>query len=164
MVPLLEIQEQIAARCPAPLRVLLYRRFMLGLAERVARRFKARALVTGESLGQVASQTIENIAAVEAVSSLPVLRPLIGLDKQQIINIAKMAGTYELSILPHFDCCSFLMPENPATKSFADELDAAEAVLDVTTLVNDALERTEVHRIKEVAAWEEIPIPEEALE
>ena len=164
MVPLLEIQEQIAARCPAPLRVLLYRRFMLGLAERVARRFKARALVTGESLGQVASQTIENIAAVEAVSSLPVLRPLIGLDKQQIINIAKMAGTYELSILPHFDCCSFLMPENPATKSFADELDAAEAVLNVTTLVNDALERTEIHRIKEVAAWEEIPIPKEALE
>ncbi len=163
MVPLLEIQEQIAARCPASLRVLLYRRFMLGLSERVARRFKGRALITGESLGQVASQTIENMAAVEAVASLPVLRPLIGLDKQQIINIARMAGTFELSIQPHFDCCSFLMPENPATKSHADELHAAEAQLDVTTLVNDALERTEVFRINDVAAWEEIPIPEGAI-
>ena len=164
MVPLLEIQEQIAARCPASLRVLLYRRFMFGLTERVARRFRARALVTGESLGQVASQTIENMAAVEAITSLPVLRPLIGLDKQQIINIAKMAGTFELSILPHFDCCSFLTPDNPATKSFADELDAAEAALDVNTLVADALDRTEVFRVNEAAAWEEIPIPVGAIE
>jgi thiamine biosynthesis protein ThiI len=163
MVPLLDIQEQIAARCPAPLRVLLYRRFMLGLAGRIARRFKARAMVTGESLGQVASQTIENLAAVEAVASMPVLRPLIGLDKQQIIDIARGAGTFELSILPHFDCCSFMVPENPATKSHADELDAAEALLDVTALVTDALDRTEVHRISESAAWEEIPVPREAL-
>jgi thiamine biosynthesis protein ThiI len=161
-VPLLEIQEQVAARCPAALRVLLYRRFMLGLAERAALRFKARALITGESLGQVASQTIENLAAVEAPASLPVLRPLIGLDKQQIINIARKAGTYELSILPHFDCCSFLMPENPATKSHADELDAAESALDVATLVADALDRAEIFRISDAAAWEEIPIPEGA--
>jgi len=104
------------------------------------------------------------MAAVEAVTSLPVLRPLIGLDKQQIIDIAKMAGTYELSILPHFDCCSFLTPDNPATKSFADELDAAEPVLDVTTLVTDALERTEIHRINDSATWDEIPIPVEALD
>jgi thiamine biosynthesis protein ThiI len=163
MVPLLDIQEQVAARCPAPLRVLLYRRFMLGLAERVARRFKAKALVTGESLGQVASQTIENLAAVEAAASLPVLRPLIGLDKQQIIDIAKRAGTYELSILPHFDCCSFLMPESPATKSYADELDAAEALLEVTALVTDALDRTEIHNISDLAAWEEIPVPAGAV-
>jgi len=163
MVPLLDIQEQIASRCPASLRVLLYRRFMFCLAEQVARRFKGRALITGESLGQVASQTIENIAAVEAATSLPVLRPLIGLDKQQIINIARASGTFELSIQPHFDCCSFLLPENPATKSHADELDAAEAVLDVTTLVDDALARTETHRIDDAAAWEEIPIPAEAL-
>jgi len=162
MVPLLDIQEQIAARCPASLRVLLYRRFMFRLAQRAARRFNARALVTGESLGQVASQTIENMAAIEAVTSLPVLRPLIGLDKQQIINIARMAGSFELSIMPHFDCCSFLMPENPATKSFADELDSAEAALDIDSLLADALERTEVFRIKDAVAWEEIPIPEEA--
>ncbi|MCU0304776.1 MAG: tRNA 4-thiouridine(8) synthase ThiI [Thermoanaerobaculales bacterium] len=159
MVPLLAIQEQIAARCPAPLRVLLYRRFMLSLAERIARRFKARALVTGESLGQVASQTIENLAAVEAVASLPVLRPLIGLDKLEIIGLARSAGTFELSIQPHVDCCSFLLPDQPATKSHASELDAAEALLEVTELVDDALERTEVHRIADAAAWEEIPIP-----
>jgi thiamine biosynthesis protein ThiI len=164
MVPLLEIQEQIAARCPGPLRILLYRRFMLGLAERIARRFKARALVTGESLGQVASQTIENMAAVEANAGLPVLRPLVGLDKQQIIDIARRAGTFELSILPHFDCCSFLLPENPATKSHADELDAAESALEVSALIGDALERVEIHRISDAAAWEEIPIPKEALE
>jgi len=163
MVPLLGIQEQIAARCPASLRVLLYRRFMLSLGERIARRFKARALVTGESLGQVASQTIENLAAVESVAGVPILRPLIGLDKQQIIDIARRAGTYELSILPHFDCCSFLLPDNPATKSRADELDEAEALLDVNTLVNDALDRTEIHRVSDAAAWSEIPVPEEAL-
>jgi len=163
MVPLLAIQEQIAARCPASLRVLLYRRFMIALSERIARRFTSRALVTGESLGQVASQTIENMAAVEAAASLPVLRPLIGLDKQQIIDIARRSGTFELSILPHFDCCSFLLPDSPATKSHADELDAAEALLDVTELVNDALDRTEVHRVNDAAAWEEIPVPAEAL-
>lgn len=162
MVPLLEIQEQIAARCPAALRVLLYRRFMLALAERAARRFKARALVTGESLGQVASQTIENLAAVEAPAALPVLRPLIGLDKQQIINIARAAGTFELSILPHFDCCSFLLPDSPATKSHADELDAAMAELDVASLVAGALDRTEIHRVADAVDWEEIPIPPEA--
>ena len=135
---------------------------MFRLAQRAAHRFHARALVTGESLGQVASQTIENMAAIEAVTSMPVLRPLVGLDKQQIINIAKIAGSFELSILPHFDCCSFLMPENPATKSFADELDAAEEGLDVDYLVADALDRTEIHRINDAVAWEEIPIPREA--
>jgi thiamine biosynthesis protein ThiI len=159
MVPLLTIQEQIAARCPAPLRVLLYRRFMLGLAERVALRFKARALITGESLGQVASQTVENLAAVETVASLPVLRPLIGLDKQQIIDIARRAGTFELSIQPHFDCCSFLMPDSPATKSYSDELAAAETALDVTALVTDALEHAEVSAVDDAAAWDQIPVP-----
>ena len=159
MVPLLDIQEQVAARCPAALRVLLYRRFMLGLAERTARGFKAKALVTGESLGQVASQTIENLAAVEAAASLPVLRPLIGLDKQEIIRVARRAGTYELSIQPHFDCCSFLLPESPATKSTTAELDAAESALDLHSLIADAVDRTEVHRVTEAAAWEEIPVP-----
>lgn len=163
MVPLFEIQEQVAARCPASLRVLLYRRFMLRLAERLARRIRARALVTGESLGQVASQTIENMSAVEAVASLPVLRPLIGLDKQQIIDIARSAGTFELSIQPHFDCCSFLMPDNPATKSRSEELDAAEEALDIDDLVADALARSELVRVADVAAWDEIPVPVEAL-
>jgi len=119
--------------------------------------------VTGESLGQVASQTIENLAAVEAVASLPVLRPLIGLDKQEIISIARRAGTYELSILPHFDCCSFLLPDSPATKSYADQLEDAERELDVDGLLADALRRSDADRISDSADWSEIPIPAEAL-
>ncbi len=164
LVPLLEIQEAVVARCPEKLRVLLYRRFMLRLAERFAGRFRSRALITGESLGQVASQTVENLAAVEAVAGRPVLRPLIGLDKQEIISLARRAGTYDISILPHFDCCSFLVPEHPETRAAAADLDAAEAVLDVGGLVTSALHRAEIRRITEPAPWEEIPVPPEALE
>ena len=159
MVPLLPIQEEIAARCPAELRVLLYRRFMLRLAEEAARRLRSDALITGESLGQVASQTIQNLRAVESVTSMPVLRPLIGLDKPEIITIARRMGTYETSILPHFDCCSFLLPDKPATKSTSAELDDAETTLDVQTLVSDALDATDIRSIDEPVGWEEIPLP-----
>jgi thiamine biosynthesis protein ThiI len=133
---------------------------MIQLAERLAGRFRGRALVTGESLGQVASQTIENMSAVEAAASSPVLRPLIGLDKQQIIAIARRAGTFELSIQPHFDCCSFLMPDNPATKSTAAELERAATELDERTLLADALARADIHRIADAAPWDEMPIPD----
>jgi thiamine biosynthesis protein ThiI len=159
MVPLLPIQEEIAAQCPAELRVLLYRRFMLRLAERAAHRLRSNALITGESLGQVASQTIENLRAVEAIATMPVLRPLIGLDKPEIIEMARRMGTYETSILPHFDCCSFLMPDKPATKSTAAELDEAEQQLDVQSLVSEAIESTDVRPIEDPVDWEEIPLP-----
>ena len=159
MVPLLPIQEQIAARCPASLRVLLYRRFMVRLADRWARRARTEGLVTGESLGQVASQTIENLRAVEAATSLPVLRPLIALDKQEIITIARRIGTYEISILPHFDCCSFLVPKHPETKAQPDQLEAAESVLDVDSLVADAIHNTEILKVNEPAPWNVIPPP-----
>ncbi len=159
LVPLLAIQEQIAARCPASLRVLLYRRFMVRLAERWARRARTEALVTGESLGQVASQTIQNLRAVEAATSLPVLRPLIALDKQEIIAIARRIGTYEISILPHFDCCSFLLPDRPATRSTAEELDRAEEALEVEALVAAAIEASETRHIDDPASWDEIPPP-----
>ena len=162
MVPLLPIQELIVARCPARLRVLLYRRFMVRIARRMAARFKAGALVTGESLGQVASQTIENLAAVEAISDLPVFRPLVTMDKQEIIDIARTIGTFEISILPHFDCCSFLVPEHPATRSNDGELTAAEKTLDVEQLVSDALEGTEIIEIDDPAPWTAIPVPREA--
>ena len=161
MVPLLPIQEEIAARCPAELRVLLYRRFMLRLAESTSQRVRSDALITGESLGQVASQTIQNLRAVESVATMPVLRPLIGLDKPEIIAIARRMGTYETSILPHFDCCSFLLPDKPATRSTATELDAAESTLDVDALVAEALESTEVRMIEEPVAWDLIPLPSE---
>ena len=160
MTPLLPIQEEIAARCPAEVRVLLYRRFMIRLSGVIARRFKSDALVTGESLGQVASQTIQNLRAVESVATMPVLRPLIGLDKPEIINLARRMGSYETSILPHFDCCSFLLPDRPATRSTAAELDRAEAGLDVEDLVTQALDGTEIRRIEEPIPWDEIPLPE----
>ena len=159
MTPLLPIQEEIAARCPAEVRVLLYRRFMIRLSEVIARRFKSDALVTGESLGQVASQTIQNLRAVESVATMPVLRPLIGLDKPEIINLARRMGSYETSILPHFDCCSFLLPDRPATRSTAAELDRAEAGLEVEDLVTQALDGTEIRRIEEPIPWDEIPLP-----
>jgi len=158
-VPLLPIQEEIAARCPAELRVLLYRRFMLRLAEETALRLRSDALITGESLGQVASQTIQNLRAVESVATMPVLRPLIGLDKPEIIAIARRMGTYETSILPHFDCCSFLLPDRPATKSTSDELDEAETTLEVETLVSDALEATDIRSFDRPVDWGEIPLP-----
>jgi thiamine biosynthesis protein ThiI len=159
MVPLLPIQEAIAAHCPAELRVLLYRRFMLRLADQAADRLRSDALITGESLGQVASQTIQNLRAVESVATKPVLRPLIGLDKPEIIALARRMGTYETSILPHFDCCSFLLPDRPATKSTAAELDNAEAALDVQALLSEALEATDVRPIDEPVDWGEIPLP-----
>ncbi len=162
-VPLLTVQEQIVSRCPGELRVLLYRRFMLRVAERMAARMRCRALVTGESLGQVSSQTIENLAAVEAVVSLPMLRPLIGFDKQEIIAIARQIGTYEISIQPHTDCCSFLMPDRPATRSSAEQLDEAERELDVAGLVGETVRAANVRLLSEPAPWQEIPVPETAV-
>jgi thiamine biosynthesis protein ThiI len=158
-IPLLPIQEEIAARCPAELRVLLYRRFMLRLAEATAGRHRSEALITGESLGQVASQTIQNLRAIEAVARIPILRPLIGLDKPEIINLARRIGTFETSILPHFDCCSFLMPERPATRSTAGELDRAEGPLDIRGLMDSALGETELRTLDRPADWCDIPLP-----
>ena len=158
MVPLLPIQEQIAARCPAEFRVLLYRRFMLRLAEQSTRRFRSDAIITGEALGQVASQTIQNLRAVEAVASIPVLRPLISLDKPEIIHRARRIGTYEISILPHFDCCSFLLPDKPATRSTAAELAEAENALDIQDLIEDAVAGTEIRKIDDPVPWSAIPI------
>jgi thiamine biosynthesis protein ThiI len=159
MVPLLPIQEEIAARCPAELRVLLYRRFMMRLGEALAHRLRSDAIVTGESLGQVASQTIQNLRTVESVATMPVLRPLIGLDKPEIIDIARRIGTYETSILPHFDCCSFLMPDRPATKSTSRELDNAEETLDVRDLVATAIDATEIRPVDQPVGWDGIPLP-----
>jgi thiamine biosynthesis protein ThiI len=147
LVPFAEVQQRIVAETPAPLRVILYRRFMVRIAEAIALREGARALVTGESLGQVSSQTLANLATIEAAAQRPVLRPLIGMDKQEIIDLARRIGTYEVSIQPHDDCCSFLMPDRPATRSTPEELEAAEANLDVEALVEMALEGTETERL-----------------
>ncbi len=146
-VPLAEIQQRIIADCPEALRVLLYRRFMFRLAERIAAREGAQALATGEALGQVASQTIENMAAVAAAVSLPVLRPLVGYDKKEIVAEARAIGTYEVSIERHEDCCGYLVPPHPATRSTAAELDAAEAALPLAELVAASLAAAERHEL-----------------
>ena len=158
-VPLVSIQEEIAARCPDEYRVLLYRRFMLRIAEAIGHRFGSRALVTGEALGQVASQTVENLAAVEAVTEMPVLRPLIAFDKQEIISRARSIGTYDISIEPHQDCCSLLMPDSPATKSRAVDLGDAELALDVGAMVAHALESTEIMSTSDTQSWDDVVLP-----
>lgn len=142
------IQRAVVLKAPEAPRVLLYRRFMMRLAARAAEHYRARCLVTGEALGQVASQTIENLAAVEAVSPLPVLRPLIGMGKAAIIEHARALGSYEVSIQPHEDCCAYLMPHRPATRSTPEELEAAEADLPVDELVDATWEARSFERFR----------------
>lgn len=157
VVPFGECQREIVARCDERLRVVLYRRMMLRVAERIARRWNCQALVTGESLNQVASQTLENMAAIDRVAHIPVLRPLVGLDKVEIIGIAERAGTYEISILPHADCCSFLQPAHPATHSTAAVCEAAEAALETEEWSRRLQHEAAVEDV-DPAAWVEPPL------
>ena len=120
------------------------RRMMYRIADRLARRDGLAALVTGESVGQVASQTIESLAAINPVTDLPVLRPLVGLDKAEIIQKAEEIGTYAISIRPYEDCCTLFVPEHPATHPRLDEVEAAEAALPVEELVEEAVAGTEL--------------------
>lgn len=143
IVPFGDVQRRIALDAPEDLRVILYRRFMLRVAEQIAAREGARALVTGESLGQVASQTLDNVAAISTAATLPVLRPLIGSDKQEIVAEAVAIGTYDLSIASTDDCCTLFMPRRPETHAMPGEAEAAEAALDVEGLVAMALEGAE---------------------
>lgn len=130
LLPFIDIQKEIIVKTPEKLRVILYRRMMLRIAAKIAQTEKAQAIVTGESLGQVASQTIENLRAIEAVTELPILRPLIGTDKQDIIAQAEAMGTYQTSIMPYQDCCAFFVPKHPETKANLEELQDAEAKLE----------------------------------
>ena len=115
LVPFAELQQTIVTETPAPFRVLLYRRMMTRIAQRVAAFVDAEALVTGESLAQVASQTLTNLRSIEAIADIPILRPLIGYDKIDIIAKAEQIGTFKVSTLPHQDCCSLFVPKHPAT-------------------------------------------------
>lgn len=149
LVPLANIQQKIVTQAPAPLRVVLYRRYMLRLAELVAKKMRARALVTGDSLAQVASQTLDNLAAIDQAASMPILRPLIGTGKEEIIDVARRIGTFDISIQPFDDCCSFLMPHSPETHAKLEAvLRAEERLGDMQDLLDDALARTEEIRIK----------------
>ncbi len=144
MVPFAEVQKEILVKTPEKFRVVLYRRFMARIAEKIAQHNGYLALITGESLGQVASQTLENMGVINQATNLPILRPLVGLDKAEIIDQAQRIGTYPISIQPHDDCCTRFMPKHPATRSNLVEVKQAEKGLAIAKLVNSAYRRVEL--------------------
>jgi thiamine biosynthesis protein ThiI len=153
-VPFAEVQREIVAYAPPPLRVVLYRRFMVRIAEALALREGAGALLTGDSLGQVASQTLENLSVVTAAAArLPIFRPLVGDDKEDIIRIAREIGTYDISIQPDQDCCTLFVPRHPETMSNVEQVLRAESLLDAPRLTAAAL----------AAATREVVLPDFAV-
>ena len=149
LVPLGDAQREIVTHAPAPLRVILYRRVMLRIAASLAAERKAQALITGDSLGQVASQTLENIRTVAAaVPEIEVFRPLIGMDKQEIVDLATTIGTYEISTRKYQDCCVLFEPRSPATRANAGLAEQAEAELDMDALVGKALAGLETRELE----------------
>lgn len=146
-VPFDAIQREIVRYAPETMRVLLYRRMMLRISELIAKRDRSLALVTGDSLGQVASQTLRNLAAVDAAARMPVFRPLIGADKMEILATARQIGTYDISSEPFHDCCPVFLPRNPALSASAAELDEAEAKLDVPALITLGARGTTLERL-----------------
>ena len=148
IIPFTEIREEIRKNCPEEFFTLIMRRFMMRLAEAVAKKAGAKALVTGESLGQVASQTMLSLGVTEAVTTMPVLRPLIGMDKVEIIRLSRRIGTYDTSILPYEDCCTVFTPRHPCTRPVLADIETAESALDVEGLVAKALEGETWVRVK----------------
>ncbi|MDD6160709.1 MAG: tRNA 4-thiouridine(8) synthase ThiI [Oscillospiraceae bacterium] len=139
VVPFTKIQEELRRSCPEERFTILMRRFMMRIACRVAEKNGFSALVTGESVGQVASQTLEAMACTNAVCTVPVLRPLVGMDKEEIVRISRKIGTFETSILPYEDCCTVFTPKHPRTKPKLEELVEAEKALDIEALVEEAV-------------------------
>ena len=148
IIPFTEIQEEIRRKCPEDHFTLIMRRFMMRLANQLAQELRCRALVTGENLGQVASQTMQALAVSEDVTTMPVLRPLIGLDKEEIVKIARKIGTFDTSILPYEDCCTVFTPRHPKTKPSVEETREYESALDVESLCQRAMENREMIRVK----------------
>ena len=147
IVPFTEIQEQIRDNCPEELATVIMRRFMMRAAERIARERECSALITGESLGQVASQTIQAIACTDAAANMPVFRPLIGSDKSEIVTLAHRIDTYDISIEPYEDCCTVFTPKHPRTRPTLNVVEAAEQKLDVEQLLKNCLEKTEIRHL-----------------
>ena len=139
LVPFGELQQQVVLGAAPDLRVVIYRRLMLRIAERLARRWRARALVTGEVIGQVASQTLENMTAISAATAFDVLRPLVGMDKDEITAEAERIGTLPISNIPDQDCCQLFTPRHPATRARPQNIEAAEAVLPISSMVDAAV-------------------------
>ena len=148
VVPFTHIQNEIRSHCREDYFTLVMRRFMMRIAQRVAKRCGAKALVTGESLGQVASQTMDALAVSGDVTDLPVLRPVIGMDKEEIVRIARHIGTFETSILPYEDCCTVFTPRHPKTRPHVEEVREMEQALDVEGLVRRAMEGREVVKLR----------------
>ena len=143
VVPFTAIQEELRRSCPPELFTLIMRRFMMRISERVAQRCGAKALVTGECLGQVASQTMEAMAVTGAVVKLPILRPVVGMDKEDIVQISRRIGTFDTSILPYEDCCTVFTPRHPRLRPTLEEIEAAEQALDIEAMVRDAVDGIE---------------------
>lgn len=146
-VPFTEIQEQIKDKCPEEYFTLIMRRFMMKIAERIAEQNDCGALITGESVAQVASQTLLSLACTDAAVTMPVLRPVIGMDKEEIIAVSRRIGTFETSILPYDDCCTVFTPKHPKTKPRLDDVQKAEEPLDSQGLIERALEGVRVATI-----------------
>ncbi|MBE5817319.1 MAG: tRNA 4-thiouridine(8) synthase ThiI [Clostridiales bacterium] len=144
VVSLTNIQKQIRAKCPEEFMTILTRRFMVRLSNAIAEKYGYQALVTGENLGQVASQTIEGMTVTEAISKKPIIRPLICFDKTEIIDIAKKINTFDTSILPFEDCCTVFQPKHPVTKPTIEKTEEAESFLDCDALVAEAMENIEI--------------------
>jgi len=144
LIPFSEIQSRIKVLAPAKQRIVLYRRIMFKIAEEIAKKENAKALVTGESLAQVSSQTLDNILVIEEATSLPVLRPLIGMDKLEIIELAKKIKTYEVSIRPQEDCCTLFVPKHPTTKAKLEIIKKIEKKLKLGKLMKKAVKEAEV--------------------
>jgi thiamine biosynthesis protein ThiI len=148
IAPFTEIQKEIRKNCTEKYRTILYRRMMYRIGERLKYKYKASAYVTGEAVGQVASQTLKNLTCTEAVTSLPVLRPLIGMDKNEIIEIAREIGSYPISIQPFPDCCTVFQPQKPATQALPEILTEEEKKIDFSSLIDESLGQLETINIK----------------
>ncbi len=148
LVPFADLQQQVLLTIAPDLRVVMYRRFMMRIAERLARRWHARALVTGEVIGQVASQTLDNLTTIGGATTLQILRPLVGMDKDEITAEAQRIGTFPISIIPDQDCCTLFTPKHPATHVTPRQIEEAEALLPIEDLVNAAVAASEVEEFK----------------
>jgi thiamine biosynthesis protein ThiI len=148
LVPFADLQQKALLTVDPALRVVVYRRMMIRIAERIARKVRAQALVTGEVTGQVASQTLENMAVIDAAAGMPILRPLIGMDKEEIVEASKALDTYPISIIPDQDCCTLFTPKHPATRTSIEQIEAAERALDADALIEAAIAAAAVRSFK----------------
>jgi thiamine biosynthesis protein ThiI len=164
MVAFGELQQQVVLSVPPELRVVIYRRLMLRIAERLARHWRARALVTGEVIGQVASQTLENMTAIAQATTLEILRPLVGMDKDEIVTQAQRIGTFPISIIPDQDCCTLFTPKHPATRARLAEVERAELALPIEEMVTAATAAAVVEDFRFPTAVLEYRVPYDTTE